>query len=169
MLWGRIVPAATLVSALVLVGVTAAAHPEPERESASPGQAKQTARAIDATGLDASEIGELRARGIGWGLIRKAGALASSEGTSFDEALERVQADEGSEPSESGAATAPGQLRKAAEIAEASGFSPEEIQALREQGLGWGVIRKAAALAAADGIPLQEAVASVTAPAADGG
>ncbi len=137
-----------------------------EPAAVSPGQAKHAAAVVAETGASPTEVAGLRASGAGWGLIRHGYVLAEAEGIGVEEAIERIRNGEveGKPPwagPKQGDGIAPGQARKAAEVAAIAGVLPETVAEARAAGTGWGQLKKAAELVASDGLSFEEAVAAV--------
>ncbi len=61
-----------------------------------------------------------------------------------------------------------GEQKHTTAVADETGLSEAEVEALRAEGAGWGVIRHGAALAAAAGMSIEEAIAQIEADEVEG-
>lgn len=145
---------------LVLSALPALAQ---EDEALSPGQQKHLTSIAAEYEVSEEDVAELRASGAGWGVIRHAFALAAAEGISVADALARIDGDdlEGKPPWAGGPkhTVPPGQAKKFAAFPD---LGIDELTEPRSSGHGWGLIRRAARVAAMDGISITDALEQIT-------
>lgn len=153
--------AITLLVAVMVLGALPALGQEDE--ALSPGQQKHVSAIAAQYDVSEAEVAELRDSGAGWGVIRHAFALAAQEGISGADALARIQGDEvdGKPPWAGGPkhTVPPGQAKKFTAFPD---LGVDQLAELRSSGHGWGLIRRAARIAAMDGISITEALEQLT-------